>query len=223
MSYLNRLQDPRRRTTAIAGVVLVHAVLGYALVTGLQFTGFIDKPEWKPIIEIKVEPTPTPTPPPTDEIVPEETKAPEFVAPTPPIVLTPVGPIAPLPFDPVIPGPIVNPNPTPNFVEPPRPQPSFAPRRAAPRGDTSHWVTPDDYPSRELRNGIEGTTHFRVVVGTDGRVGACEVTRSSGSAQLDAAACRNIERRARFEPATDGNSQKVVGSYSSSVLWRIPD
>src|SRR5690606_18242425 len=34
MSYLNRSQDPRRRTTALATVVIVHAALGYALVTG---------------------------------------------------------------------------------------------------------------------------------------------------------------------------------------------
>jgi protein TonB len=83
-------------------------------------------------------------------------------------------------------------------------------------------VVTGDYPPSALRRGDEGTTRFRVVVGTDGRVDACEVTGSSGNAELDAAACRNIERRARFEPASDGNGQKVVGTYTSSVSWRIP-
>jgi periplasmic protein TonB len=225
MSYVNRTQDPRRKATAITGVVLVHAALGYVLVTGLQYTGIIAKPELKPIIDIPVEPTPTPTPLPTDEIVPEAATTPEFVAPTPPMDLSPPAPVPPRQFDPAdVPGPTVLPIPTPSYFEPPRPQPpAFAPKRAAPRGDTSRWVTPDDYPSRELRDGVEGTTHFRVVVGTDGRVATCEVTGSSGNERLDAATCRNIERRARFEPATDGNGQKVVGTYTNSVRWRIPD
>ena len=222
MSYLNRARDPRRRTTAIAGVILVHAVLGYALVTGLQFTGVIAKPEWKPIIEIEAKPTPTPTPQPSEEARPEATRKPDVVVPDTPIdlVRTTEVEVVAIERDAIV-DPI--PAPTPGFVDPPRPQPGFAPKRAAPRGDTSRWVTPDDYPSRELRNGIEGTTHVRVVVGTAGRAGASEVTRSSGNARLDAAACRNVMSRARFDPATDGNGQKVVGSYSSSVRWQIPD
>ena len=62
-----------------------------------------------------------------------------------------------------------------------------------------------------------------MVVGSDGRVDACEITRSSGNAELDAATCKNVTRRARFEPATNGDGQKVVGSYSSTVRWQLPD
>jgi protein TonB len=83
-------------------------------------------------------------------------------------------------------------------------------------------VTTDDYPSRDLRQGNEGTTAFRVVIGSNGRVSACEVVRSSGHPGLDNATCEAVTARARFEPATDENGAKVVGTYSNSVRWQIP-
>jgi protein TonB len=224
MSYLNRAQDPARKATALTATIAVHAVIAVILVTGLRYTGIIETVERKPIIEFKTPPEPPPPEP--DKVVPDPPKAPDFVAPQPPVEFTDVAPIRPRVLDPTdIPqGPVVPvPQPGGNFVEPPRAQPSFAPRGAAPRGDTSRWVTTQDYPAASLRRGSEGTTHFRVVVGSDGRVDACEVTRSSGDVQLDAAVCKNVERRARFEPATDGNGQKAVGTYTSRVTWQIPD
>jgi TonB family protein len=58
------------------------------------------------------------------------------------------------------------------------------------------WATPDDYPSRPLREGVQGTTSFKVTVGPNGRVTACEVTGSSGNAELDAATCKLVTQRA---------------------------
>jgi protein TonB len=80
----------------------------------------------------------------------------------------------------------------------------------------------DDYPARDLDEGHEGTTVFRVIVGADGRVSGCEIVRSSGYRGLDQATCRAVTKRARFRPATDGNGQAVAGSYSNSVRWQIP-
>lgn len=222
MSYLNHAQDPARRATALAMTITVHAALAVVLVTGLRYTGIIETRPYKPIVDFKLDDPP----PAKDEVVPDTPKAPDFVAPKPPIEFAAVSPIQPRVLDPIeIPqGPVVPvPQPTGHLADPPRAQPSFAPRGAAPRGDTARWVTTQDYPPVALRRGSEGTTHFRVVVGTDGRVDACEVTRSSGDAQLDAAVCKNVERRARFEPATDGSGNKVVGTYTSKVNWQIPD
>jgi periplasmic protein TonB len=50
----------------------------------------------------------------------------------------------------------------------------------------------------------------------------CQVTSSSGSPDLDEAACANVRRRARFNPATDGEGQPTSGSYSNRVRWVIP-
>ena len=222
MSYLSQAQDPRRRATAAAGVVAIHALVGAVLVTGLQFTGAINLDDR---IEATFIPEPIetpPPPPPTDEIVPEVPRQ-DFVAPQPPLDLTPFTPIQPKAFDPlVIPEPVVIPRPAAEIVPQPRPQPSFAPKRAAPRNDVSRWVMTEDYPARALRDGAEGVAGFRVVVGSDGRVDACEITSSSGNPLLDEATCKNVIRRARFEPATDGSGQKVVGSFSSQVRWQIP-
>jgi protein TonB len=60
-------------------------------------------------------------------------------------------------------------------------------------------------------------------VGADGKVSSCQVTSSSGSPDLDEATCSNVTRRARFNPATDGEGQPTSGSYSGRVRWVIPE
>ncbi len=101
--------------------------------------------------------------------------------------------------------------------------PAYEATDPVPANDTSRWVTNADYPTRDLRLGHEGTTKFRVVVGTDGKIRSCEAVTSSGHQGLDNATCAKIERRARFKPAIDGNGDKIVGTYTSSVRWQIPD
>jgi len=74
---------------------------------------------------------------------------------------------------------------------------AFKPKPPVPTNDPRKWVTTDDYPARDLREENEGTATFRVVVGTNGRVSACEIVRSSGHAGLDAATCKAVTSRAR--------------------------
>lgn len=61
------------------------------------------------------------------------------------------------------------------------------------------------------------------MIGSNGRVNECEITRSSGHASLDRNTCRLIERRARFDPATNNRGETTVGTYSGSITWQIPD
>ena len=105
----------------------------------------------------------------------------------------------------------------------PRPTPGFTPARARPRNDPASWLSADDYPRRAIIDGVEGAAAYRLIVGTNGKVSACEVTRSTGNAQLDAATCKHIASRARFEPATDEAGAKVMGSYTGNVKWEIPE
>ena len=84
------------------------------------------------------------------------------------------------------------------------------------------WVTDNDYPTKAMREGKQGTVYFTVQVNTAGLASSCAVTRSSGSEELDQATCPMIQKRARFKPATDDNGNPREGSYSSSVAWRIP-
>lgn len=110
------------------------------------------------------------------------------------------------------------PDPIPSTV----PDPVFPPKLAHPIGKPGLWVTPNDYPAADLRAEHEGTTRFRLSIGADGKVQACEVTVSSGFASLDAAACANLRKRAKFVAATDASGAAVPGTYASAVRWTIP-
>ncbi|HEU4651467.1 MAG TPA: TonB family protein, partial [Croceibacterium sp.] len=101
--------------------------------------------------------------------------------------------------------------------------PPFNPKRATPSNNSSNWITNDDYPRRALVDGAEGSVGYRLVVSTLGRVASCELTQPSGNRALDDATCRLITRRARFEAATDETGAKVLGTYSGSVRWEIPE
>jgi len=108
-------------------------------------------------------------------------------------------------------------------VDPQRPQSHHFPiRRAAPKGRPGDFISDNDYPAGALRSGKQGTVQFRVDVLQDGRAGDCEITRSSGSDELDRATCVLIERRARFSPATDRDGNFVRGVWSNQVRWQIP-
>jgi periplasmic protein TonB len=59
------------------------------------------------------------------------------------------------------------------------------------------------YPATARRSGVQGTTHLRVQVLADGRVGEIVVEVSAGHPDLDRAATDAI-RRWHFEPARKG-------------------
>jgi TonB family protein len=87
---------------------------------------------------------------------------------------------------------------------------------ARPSNNPGSWVTTNDYPARALREERQGASSFRVVVNAQGVVSACEITQSSGHADLDAATCAAVQKRARFDPGTGDRS------YRNRVQWRIP-
>jgi len=218
MAYLDRHTDPRRRTTAITGVIAIHALIGYVLVTGLVSTLVPHRDGHTggytiPLPAPTPPPTPTPQPSASPSPVPSSTSAPfPFPTPTPTSGPDPYPTLGPLPTS----GPDTGPTGTPTHSTVFKPNPAMA------KNDPRKWVTTDDYPARDLREENEGTAFFRAVIGTNGRVSACEIVRSSGHPGLDAATCKAVTARARFEPATDENGAKVVGTYSNSVRWQIP-
>ena len=220
MSYLDQAQDPGRRATAIAVTLAVHALVGAAVVTGLTISGFVKLDDYNPTIDFPLPDPPEPTPEPTKQ----ESQQSVVVVPTPPLRVVVDPPIVPtidhsyqdaLVIDPA---PRIDP-----VVQPDPPRPAFTPRAARPSNSPTSWLSNDDYPARALRAEAEGVASYRLIVGTNGRVSACELTRSTGNAQLDAATCDLIQKRARFEAATDDAGAKVVGSFTGSVRWDIPD
>ncbi len=216
------------RIVAIVIVVLIHLALGYALVSGLAYSAVKKAVERVTTVDVE-EPEEVPEeeePPPPEEV--PETAPPPPVAPPPPInVSTTPPPIQtqttippPAPPARIIPPPAP---PAPPAPPPAPPPPRFEPKGATPRNNAGSWVTTNDYPRRALREGAEGVTRVSLSIGTNGRVSDCRVSGSSGNSELDAAACKNVKRRARFRPATDGDGNETTGSYSTSIRWQMPD
>jgi protein TonB len=204
------------RITALIIVALIHVVVIYALVTGLAFEAAKKVIQKVTTVDVKEEvkkEEPPPPPPQTEKLPP-----PPIVAPPPKINLAPPPPVTVVDAPPPpAPPPVILP-PPPSAPPPPR----FTPKAAVPKGSPANWATTNDYPARALREERSGTTGFRVTVGPDGRVTDCDVTSSSGHADLDAATCENVRRRARFTPATDGEGNPTSGSYSNRIRWQIP-
>ena len=202
MAYADQ-EMSSNKIISIVLVVIIHLLLGYALVTGLAYTAVKKVASQLDMIDIDEEEPPEepeePPPPPPDKPI------------EPPPVVSPPPIVAPV----VAPRPVIRTVPT----APPPPRPVAAP----PRGNPGSWANANDYPSRALREEREGTTRFRLTVNADGRVSDCQVTGSSGHADLDEAACKNLTRRARFRPALDANGNPATGYYSNAVRWQIPD
>ncbi|MES2493741.1 MAG: energy transducer TonB [Pseudomonadota bacterium] len=215
MAYADQQQMSGNKVVALIIVALIHVALGYALVTGLAYEGVKNVIKKVTTVDIKEPEKPKEPPPPP----------PKVIAAPPPVVAPPVRidvNVAPPPLEVVQ----VAPPPPPVFIAPqappPPPPPRFTPKQPQPKGQPGNWATSNDYPSRALREEREGVTGFRVSVGTDGKVTDCQVTSSSGSPELDQATCDNVRRRARFQPATDGEGNPTTGSYSNRIRWVIP-
>ncbi|KPF51910.1 MULTISPECIES: energy transducer TonB [Novosphingobium] len=218
MAYADQ-QMSGNKITALIIVAVLHVVVGYALVTGLAYSAFKKIKDVTTAVKIEEEKPKEPPPPPPKQ---PDQPPPPIVAPPPPINLN----LAPPPIQAVTTPPPVAPPPTPVVLPPappapPAPPPPPPPVPGTPRGNPGDWVTSNDYPSRALREGAEGTTGFRLEYDASGRPTNCSVTRSSGNQELDAATCQNLMRRARFKPGTQ-NGQPVGSTYSSSVRWQIP-
>lgn len=231
MAYADQTRRPS--PASMIAVVAVHAAIGTALITGLSFTGVL-KPPPKPLsgaqIELPKPPPPEPLPEPQLEPRPQASDpidtivAPKppisFAAPTPPFSTTEII----LPRDPVIR------QPGPELPASPAPLPSatstasgVAPLAARPRNDPGRWITTSDYRSSWIARELTGTARFRLEIAADGRVTDCTITGSTGHAALDAATCRLLEQRARFEPARNSKGDAVASSFANAVRWELPD
>jgi protein TonB len=217
-------QPKKMSPQAVGMVILLHGAVLAALMTARM-----DVMKHKYIITT-VDPIPVPPPPPpkpTSQPKPKTPQQPDNNHPTPP----------PIPFPPPAPpqtGPSFPPSPplpplppgTGTSPEPPLPPPPSPPHKieaARARADLSSYVSNADYPDGALRNNEQGTTRFRLSVGSDGRVTGCTVLGSSGSSALDSATCRLMKNRARFTPARDSSGKPTVDSVASAIRWVLPD
>jgi TonB family protein len=94
--------------------------------------------------------------------------------------------------------------------------------RAVLRGQVQDLFAARDYPAEAQQARQAGQTIVRLVVGTSGRVIACDVAATSRSAALDAAACRILKRRARYTPARDARGAPACDVFWGPVEWVLP-
>ena len=228
------------RLVGIAFVVLLHALLIYALVTGLDYraTEVVRTPIETRIIEEAKPPPLEALPPPSPQLAPPP---PAAVMPPPEVhieVPPPPPPEAPLPPSPqlappppaFVPPPEVHiETPTPKstaipVVTPEKPvapaTPSVAvPVRAMPRLDLQRSEQPE-YPPVSRRLGEQGTAVIDVLVGVDGRVLDAKLLQSSGYDRLDQAALAGAKANCRFIPGTvDGKPQTMWFTFKFN--WKL--
>ncbi len=246
MAYADQQPMSTNRMIAIILVVALHAGLGFALVSGLAYNAIQKVKEKMEVIQIDEEKPPEDEPPPPDEVIiapppsfaielpvksnndsklvtPDDTKkdpTPEAYKPCPDgsrVLESATCAAVDQDFTCSDGKTVVKASQRASC-----PPVQNKARAAKPKNNPGSWATTNDYPSRALSQEREGTTTFRVTVGSDGKVTDCSVTGSSGHGDLDAATCSNVKRRARFDPALSNDGSPTSGSYSNRVTWRIP-
>jgi TonB family protein len=86
-----------------------------------------------------------------------------------------------------------------------------------------NYLTQDDYPAAALRNDEQGRVVFTLDIDPTGRVAACAITATSGSAALDMTTCRIMRSRARYTPARNPRGVAVADRDLAAVRWVLPD
>ncbi|MEP0189451.1 MAG: energy transducer TonB [Erythrobacter sp.] len=83
------------------------------------------------------------------------------------------------------------------------------------------WLSAQDWPAYLRRAKMEGTVTFRLTVGKNGKPSACSILRSNKPQLFDDAVCLALLKRAKFEPARDGEGEPVASYYLTSVTFRF--
>jgi protein TonB len=226
LNYAEQQRDPGKHAIGIGIVIVMHVLLGWALVNGLARTVIevIKGP-----IETKIIQETKPPPPPPENLPPPPKFAPpppSFVPPPEVVVNAPQTPapaitattIAPPPAPPVA----IAPAQAPVTEAPPAP-PRVAARPAignvstcAPKGD--------DYPAIAIKEEATGTTKVRFTVDASGKLASAEVVKSAGASRahkaLDRVALQKLSE-CTFRPGIDENGKAVGGTFDVEYVWKL--
>lgn len=92
-------------------------------------------------------------------------------------------------------------------------------RLAQPIGETYDWITPRDYPVKQVNEGRNGIVHARLMIDATGKVTAChvqEVVKQEGYADKT---CAALLRSAKFQPALDAKGTPVASYFIYKVRY----
>ncbi|HTR58239.1 MAG TPA: energy transducer TonB [Casimicrobiaceae bacterium] len=166
MDFARQQRDPTRHLVGITAVILVHALVVYALVTGLgkKAIEVIKKPLTATIVEeIKAPPPPPPPPPKKIEI-------PKVPPPEMPYVPPPDVPVPTVPQEPVIAAVAPTPPPAPPVIAPPAPPAPPPPKPAVVRNPSFLNDCSPSMPGEAIRRNIEGEVTAHLYVDEKGNV-----------------------------------------------------
>ena len=156
--------DPSSRVKGIVIVVVLHVLIGYALVSGMARKGLdlIKKPLEAVVIQEVIIPPPPPPPPPKKVELPKE--LPKVQAPPPPFVPPPDVPPPVASTAPVIVA-THTPPPAPAVIAPPAPPAPVAagPKRSAIGVACPTQVAPE-MPRKALQDGTEGVVKAQILI-----------------------------------------------------------
>ncbi len=224
MDFAQQQRNPTKHVVGIGIVLVMHLLLGWALVSGLarKVVEVITQPiETKIIEEIKPPPPPPENLPPPPKFAPPP---PSFVPP-PEVVVTP----PPVPA-PTITTTTVVPPPAPIVIAPvapeapPAPAAPPAPPRVTQPAITNANACKPDYPAAAARADATGTTRIRFAIDAQGKVVKAEILRASGSSRehrlMDRAAVESLSN-CTFKPGLDESGKPVGASTDVDYVWKL--
>jgi protein TonB len=215
MNFAEQQRQANKHPVGLGVVLVLHVVLGWALVNGLgrKIVEVIKAPiETKIIDEVK-----PPPPPPPENLPPSFVPPPEVqvAAPqqAPAITVTrEAPPPAPVNLSPAAPtqAPV---------AAPPAPKA----QAVAARIDVGSCEKPE-YPAAASRAEATGTTKIRFVVDAQGVVSKADIERPSGASRehrlLDRTAVDALSK-CRFKPGVDEHGKAVGGTTVVEYVWKL--
>jgi len=204
-SIVHRTLDSPR-IPALAGIVALHGLIAYLLLTALVQRPVTEPPSPPMTATVITDPAPPvpappaqPNPTTTAKFTPQKFPIPE------PVFTPPVAPEVPAGIG----------------VEVP-PGPTSAPLAEPIRVMGKHWLPSSEeyYPPDLIRIGVQGNTQVRVCVDEAGRAsGAPVVEQSSGNARLDQGAL-NVARAGRYARSMRGDTP-VPNCYHFRIVFKV--
>jgi protein TonB len=239
--------ENRDRIKSGIAVTAFHALLGYALITGLGIDVREEVGERLKMFDVTEEPPPPPAePPPAQEEQSENrrTKDPEGAASpanlrdTPSPVVTPPPKIVLKVPPPVVAAPVAGQGNTQAAGAADVPGPGTGSGgtgtglgsgsngsgtggggggRRTMAVQISGNIRNSDYPGPDT--GVREIVYLRFVVAPNGRVSECVVTRPSGNPIVDETTCRLIKRRFLYRPARDASGKPIAAIFDGNHDW----
>lgn len=224
MDYLTE-NGWQERAKSMAGVITIHAAIGYALVSGMGMDMAKTVTARFKVINVTAPLPPVPAGKPAEAV--KEAVSPENVRAAPTQIVAPKPEIKLKIESPVMPAPVAGPGNENIAGASDRPGPGFG---SGGQGDgyggtvtgpryLSGTITRKHIPRSVWKAGNRGNVVAHFTVGTDGRARDCQIRQSSGHPALDATTCRLIEQRFRFEPARDARGRAVAHPYGWRQEW----